>query len=66
MLVLSRRVNESVAITMPNGMVGRVMVVEVRPGGKVRLGFDFPRETPIHRSEIQSRIETQEAKGESK
>jgi carbon storage regulator len=46
MLVLSRQVGEDV-------MVGDcvVKVIEIRRD-KVRLGFDFPEDVPIHRREI--------------
>ena len=52
MLVLERKTNESVYI----GDNIHVTVVEIR-GDKVRLGFDAPREIPIHRDEIYQRIQ---------
>ena len=69
MLVLSRKLNESVVI---NDQIV-VTVVEVR-GDKVRLGIQAPRDVPIHRSEVMAAIqraaavgttETEEADGES-
>lgn len=47
MLVLSRKEGESVVI----GDDITVTVVEMR-NGKVRLGFDAPREVSVHRREV--------------
>ncbi len=47
MLVLSRKENEAVCI----GSDVRVIVIEIRDG-KVRLGIEAPRTTPVHRQEI--------------
>ena len=52
MLVLSRRVGESVVIG--NDVV--VTVLEVR-GDIIRIGVDAPREVPMHRSEVFEAIE---------
>lgn len=52
MLVLSRFENEAVMI----GELVKVIVVEIR-GNKVRLGFEAPREVPIHRREVWEAIE---------
>lgn len=51
MLVLSRKLNESLVI---NGNI-TVTVVEVR-GDKVRLGVDAPKDVPVHRQEIFDKI----------
>lgn len=51
MLVLSRKVNESILI----GDDIELMVVDIR-GGSVKLGFHAPPEIPIHRSEVHERI----------
>ncbi len=58
MLVLTRKVNES--ITIGNDIT--VEVIGVR-GGQVRLGIKAPRETPVNRSEVYESIqkENQEA-----
>lgn len=55
MLVLSRKVNESICI---DGDVW-VTVIEIR-GDKCRLGINAPREKPVHRSEVQARIDDEE------
>jgi len=58
MLVLSRKVNESICI----GEIGnarqmvKVTIVEIL-GDKVRLGFAAPQSIPIHRREIYDAIQ---------
>jgi len=47
MLVLTRRVNESIVI---NDDVS-VVVVEIR-GDRVRLGIDAPKDVVVHRKEV--------------
>ena len=47
MLVLSRKVGESVVID--RGIVVRVLAVE---GGRIRLGVEAPVGVPIRRSEL--------------
>jgi len=47
MLVLSRKVNESIVIN--DDIV--IVVVDIR-GDKVRLGVDAPKEIPVHRQEV--------------
>ncbi len=51
MLVLSRKINESIRV----GHDVVVTVVEVR-GDKVRLGIEAPKEVSVHREEIYQRI----------
>jgi carbon storage regulator CsrA len=53
MLVLSRRKNDSVIVylTGPGGPTVTVRVIEV-DRGKVRLGFDCPRDMAIVRGEL--------------
>ncbi len=53
MLVLSRRVGES--ITIGDDVV--VTVLEVR-GDVVRVGIDAPRSLPVHRSELLAELES--------
>lgn len=51
MLALTRRVGEEVVIGDPRSPLGVIRVVDIH-GDKVRLSFDFPRDTPINRSEL--------------
>jgi len=51
MLILTRRVTESVTI----GIDVRVVVLGVR-GTQVRLGIEAPKEIPIHRQEAVNKI----------
>ena len=55
MLVCSRKVNEKIIITAPDGTQIVLMMVEVR-GDKARIGIAAPTTYTIHREEIQSRI----------
>ena len=52
MLVVSRRINEVVRI---NDDIS-VKVVDIR-GDKVRLGFEAPKDVPIHRQEVYDAIQ---------
>ena len=51
MLALTRRVGEEVVIGDPRHPLGVIRIVEIH-GDKVRLSFDFPRETAINRKEL--------------
>ena len=51
MLALTRRIGEEVVIGDPANPQGVIRVVEIH-GDKVRLSFDFPRETAINRREL--------------
>lgn len=51
MLILTRRVDESVVI----GNDVTVTVLGVK-GNQVRIGIDAPRDLPVHRQEIYDRI----------
>jgi carbon storage regulator len=57
MLVLSRGVDEKIMI----GDNITITIVDIR-GGKVRLGFDAPREIPVHREEVFKAIKEAEEK----
>lgn len=52
MLVLTRKKGE--IVVLPTLGI-KVTVLEVR-GDKVRLGFEAPRDVPIHREEIHEKI----------
>ncbi len=51
MLVLSRKVNETIIIN--DNIV--VTVVDIR-GDKVRLGIEAPKDVPVHRQEVYDAI----------
>jgi carbon storage regulator CsrA len=51
MLALTRKIGEEVVIGDPRKPLGTIRVVEIH-GDKVKLSFDFPRDTPINRSEL--------------
>ena len=55
MLVLSRKEKESVVIN--DNVVVTVLSVH---GRNVRLGFEAPREMPVHRLEVRERIQNQD------
>ena len=61
MLVLSRKKNESIVIN--DNIV--VTVVDIR-GDKVRLGFDAPKDVPIHRREVYDAIKRSEAASDAR
>lgn len=52
MLVLSRKNGERIII----GDDIVITVIEIRDG-KVRMGIDCPRDIPVHRNEVQERID---------
>ncbi len=58
MLVLSRKVNESIRI----GDNVTITVVAIRDG-KIRIGIDAPKDTPVHRQEVYALIQAQAAGG---
>lgn len=61
MLVLSRRKNEWIYITVPPSDVSqivRVRVAAIKPE-KVQLGVEAAREIVVHRDEIQTLIDTE-------
>ncbi|HEX4591001.1 MAG TPA: carbon storage regulator [Gemmataceae bacterium] len=57
MLVLSRKLKESIVVSMPGGTepVLKVTVVEFK-SGQVRLGFEAHTDILINRSEVWERI----------
>ena len=52
MLVLSRRINESIVI---NGNIS-VVVVDIR-ADKIRLGIEAPKDVSVHRKEVYEAIQ---------
>jgi carbon storage regulator len=54
MLILSRKVGESIIIGSGNDKVV-LTVLEVR-GGQIKLGISAPRELSVHREEIYQKI----------
>lgn len=55
MLVLSRKTNERIVATLPDGRHIAFTVLEIR-GDKVRLGIVAPKDVPVHRQEIHNEI----------
>ena len=52
MLILSRKLNESIVID------GRITVKVMRVDGEVvKLGIDAPKEVPVHRQEVYAEIQ---------
>jgi carbon storage regulator len=57
MLVLTRKMQESVVVGDANGIdeIVKVTVLSII-GGRVRLGFDVAGDVPVHRWEVWQRI----------
>ena len=58
MLILTRRVGESLMVIEPTGEIKKVTVLGVR-GNQVRIGVDAPLTTKVHREEIWNRIQAE-------
>lgn len=52
MLILTRKTGQSIII----GTDTKVTVLGIKDG-QVRIGIDAPKEIPVHREEVQSRID---------
>ncbi len=52
MLVLSRKVNRQILI----GDDIVITILDIRDGDTVRLGFEVPKEIPVHRREVYDAI----------
>lgn len=63
MLVLSRKRNESIIITVGDVQI-EVMLIEIR-GDKARIGIEAPKHVSIHREEIHLAIQQERAAGAS-
>ena len=59
MLVLSRRPEESLIITTPDGVRIEVIVTKIS-GGKAWIGIDAPTNFAVHRGEVQARIDAEQ------
>ena len=55
MLVLSRKVDETLVFTTPEGRRIEVMLVEIRTGKYVRLGVKADRDVHIIRGELEGK-----------
>lgn len=62
MLVLQRKLNESILLTTLDGDVVRITVVRLK-GGSVRLGIDAPQSIDIVRHEVAQRRERDKEDG---
>ncbi|QDV23461.1 hypothetical protein Q31a_17590 [Aureliella helgolandensis] len=60
MLVVSRKVNQSVVIGNGDMGIAQLMVVEIR-GDKVRLGFQAHPAVPVHRFEVHRAVQREMA-----
>jgi carbon storage regulator len=54
-LVITRHVGEEVIIGNPAAPLGTIRIAAIK-GDRVRIAFDFPREMPVHRSEVAKEI----------
>lgn len=63
MLVLTRREGEVVVITMGDTRIVVVMLDCTQRRGQAQLGFKAPPEVRIHRAEIQTRVDREDANG---
>ena len=55
MLLLSRKLNESIVIN--DDIVVTVLGIQ---GDRVRIGIDAPREIPVYRQEVYEKMQNQE------
>ena len=61
MLIVTRKRNQNVVITLPDGRQVSVGIAEIR-GLQVRLAIKAPDDVPVHRLEVSERIKNGEAK----
>ena len=62
MLILTRRVNETLVISIPDGRRIEVEVLGFK-GNQVRVGISADDDIVIHRGEVQERIDTENTNG---
>ncbi len=55
MLVLTRRIGESIYQILPDGSLSKMQILGVK-GNQVRLGIEAPKSVAIHREEVFWRI----------
>jgi carbon storage regulator CsrA len=61
MLILGRKLDQTIEITTRSGDRITVMLVKVGSAGKVRIGVDAPGDCTVHRGEVQQRIDNGES-----
>lgn len=52
MLVITRREHEEVVIGDPKNPIGIVRIASIK-GDRVRVAFEFTRDIPVHRREVE-------------
>lgn len=57
MLLLSRRIGESIGIKLPDGRMVTVTIAEIRTSKQVRLGVIADPDIVVHRCELWDAIE---------
>lgn len=56
MLVLSRTEREEIVVQLPDGRALVILVIDIRHGHKVRLGFTGDEDIKVHRREVWDHI----------
>lgn len=56
MLVLSRKLDEQIEITMADGRIVTVIMLGTKADGTARLGIEAPQDVVIHRQEVADEI----------
>ncbi len=66
MLILTRRIGETIVISDKEGnVVAKATVLGVK-GNQVRVGVDAPKDVSVHREEIQQRIDREKQRQQQK
>lgn len=58
MLILGRKLNQSVVISHPGIPGGQMVVKVIAIGSTIRLGFEAQGNVQIHREEVHNRLES--------